>query len=68
MPMGVGIESVAGLKSSDPENANAVATSGEVTKECVPGLPSWRLRKDRILVLRLSGEENEFLPSEVTVE
>jgi len=54
VPAELGIESVAGLKSSDPEYANAVATSGEVTKECVPGLPSWRLRKDRILVLRLS--------------
>ena len=32
-PVGVGMESVAGLKSSEPENANAVAISGDVTKE-----------------------------------
>lgn len=43
LPPGVGIESVAGLKSRDPENAKAVAISGEVMKECVSGFPSWRL-------------------------
>ena len=40
VPVGVVIESVAGLKSREPENAKAVAISGEVMKECVPGLPS----------------------------
>jgi hypothetical protein len=32
-PEGVGIESVAGLKFNDPENAKAAAISGEVIKE-----------------------------------
>lgn len=43
VPLGVKIESVVGLKSREPENAKAIAISGEVMKECVPRFPSWRL-------------------------
>lgn len=64
-PFALGIESVAGLKERDPENAKAVASSGEVTKECVPGLPSWRLKWS---VHCATGRVSVYLPGEITVE
>jgi hypothetical protein len=42
-PLSFGRDSINGLKVREPEKANAVAISGEVTKECVAAFPSCRL-------------------------
>ena len=47
-PSGVVSVSAYGLKSSLPENASIVVSSGEVTNACVSGFPSFRFAKLRL--------------------
>mmetsp|Transcript_7113 Transcript_7113/g.10671 ORF Transcript_7113/g.10671 Transcript_7113/m.10671 type:complete len:230 (-) Transcript_7113:1286-1975(-) len=52
-PPGVGMESLSGSKVMVPAKAQAVTSSGEVTKAWVWGLPSLRLAKLRLYEVRM---------------